>query len=138
MPTDQWWMANQAAVVVTVPYLTLTGVSELPGTMADGSPVPAETARRIGARSKTLTRILTDPATGTPIDAKATTYRIPSDVRKTLVAKWAICTVPGCSRRAEKSEIDHIIPLTMTIPTRAGRTRSLQQLASTVQKTPCR
>ena len=45
MPTDQWWMANQAAVVVTVPYLTLTGVSELPGTMADGSPVPAETAR---------------------------------------------------------------------------------------------
>lgn len=123
MPTDQWWMANQAAVVVTVPYLTLTGVSELPGTMADGSPVPAETARRIGARSKTLTRILTDPATGTPIDAKATTYRIPSDVRKTLVAKWAICTVPGCNRRAEKSEIDHIIPFDHDHPDQGGLTR---------------
>lgn len=123
MPTDQWWIANQAAVVVTVPYLTLTGESELPGTLADGSPVPAETARRIGARSKTLTRILTDPATGTPIDAKATTYRIPSDVRKTLIAKWAICTVPGCSRRAWKSEIDHIVPFDHDHPDQGGLTR---------------
>ena len=123
MPTDQWWMANQAAVVVTVPYLTLTGESELPGTLADGSPVPAETARRIGARSKTLTRILTDPATGTPIDAKATTYRIPNDVRRTLIAKWAICTVPGCSRRAEKSEIDHVIPFDHDHPDQGGLTR---------------
>ena len=75
---------------------------------------------KIGARSKTLTRILTDPATGTPIDAKATTYRIPSDVRKTLVAKWAICTVPGCNRRAEKSEIDHIIPFDHDHPDQGG------------------
>lgn len=123
MPTDQWWIANQAAVVVTVPYLTLTGESQLPGTLADGSPVPAETARRIAARSKTLTRILTDPATGTPVDAKATTYRIPNEVRKTLVAKWAICTVPGCSRRAEKSEIDHIIPFDHDYPDQGGLTR---------------
>ncbi|MCF2571248.1 HNH endonuclease signature motif containing protein [Brevibacterium sp. UCMA 11754] len=123
MPTDQWWIANQAAVVVTVPYLTLTGESDLPGTLADGSPVPAETARRIGARSKTLTRILTDPATGTPIDAKATTYRIPNDVRRTLIAKWAICTVPGCSRRAEKSEIDHVTPFDHDHPDQGGLTR---------------
>lgn len=123
MPTSEWWLANQAAVVVTLPYLTLTGESELPGTLADGSPVPAETARRIGARSKTLTRILTDPATGTPIDAKATSYRIPNDVRKTLIAKWAICTVPGCGRRADKSEIDHIIPFDHNHPDQGGLTR---------------
>ncbi|MGO3309178.1 MAG: HNH endonuclease signature motif containing protein [Brevibacterium aurantiacum] len=123
MPTDQWWLANQAAVVVTVPYLTLSGESELPGTLTDGSPVPAETARRIGARSKTMTRVLTDPATGTPVDAKATTYRIPNDVRKTLIAKWAICTVPGCSRRAEKSEIDHIVPFDHDHPDQGGLTR---------------
>lgn len=123
MPTEQWWVANQAAVVVTVPYLTLTGESELPGTLADGSPVPAETARRIAARSKTLTRILTDPATGTPIDAKATNYRIPNEVRKTLIAQWTICTVPGCNRRAEKSEIDHIIPFSHDHPDQGGLTR---------------
>lgn len=123
MPTDQWWMANQAAVVVTIPYLTFTGESELPGTLADGSPVPAETARRIAGRSKTLTRILTDPATGTPIDAKAKTYRIPNDVRKTLIAQWAICTVPGCSRRAEKAEIDHVIPFDHDHPEQGGLTR---------------
>lgn len=123
MPTDQWWLANQAAVVTTVPYLTMTGDSDLPGTLADGSPIPAETARRIAARSKTLTRILTDPATGTPIDAKATTYRIPNDVRKTLIAQWTICTVPGCTRRAEKSEIDHVDPFFHLDPLKGGLTR---------------
>ena len=123
MPTDQWWLANQAAVVTTVPYLTITGDSDLPGTLADGSPIPAETARRIAGRSKTLTRILTDPATGTPIDAKATTYRVPNDVRKTLIAQWAICTVPGCTRRAEKSEIDHVDPFFHLDPLKGGLTR---------------
>ncbi|MCT1449035.1 hypothetical protein M3G43_17450, partial [Brevibacterium casei] len=58
-------MRNQAGVIVTVPFLTLTGDANLPGTLADGSPIPAETARRIAAGAPTLTRILTDPATGT-------------------------------------------------------------------------
>ena len=123
MPTDQWWLANQAAVVATVPFLTLTGDSELPGTVGDGSPIPAETARRIAAGSKTLTRILTDPATGTPVDAKATTYTIPKSVRKTLIAQWAICTVPGCTRSAEKSEIDHVEPFFHLDPLKGGLTR---------------
>src|SRR5699024_3810787 len=45
MPTSSQWLAHQAATVVTVPFLTLTGDSDLPGTFADGSPVPAEVAR---------------------------------------------------------------------------------------------
>src|SRR5699024_4320042 len=103
MPTSSQWLAHQAATVVTVPFLTLTGDSDLPGTFADGSPVPAEVARNIAGRSKSIQRILTDPTTGTPIDAKATTYQVPRDLRKTLIEQWTVCTVPGCSRRAEKS-----------------------------------
>lgn len=123
MPTSQWWLANQAATVVTVPFLTLTGDSNLPGAFADGSPVPAETARRIAGRSKTLQRILTDPATGTPIDAKATSYPVPKELRKTLVEQWSICTVPGCSRKAAKSEIDHVDPFFHLDPLKGGLTR---------------
>ena len=54
--------------------------------------------------------MLTDPATGTPIDARSKSYYIPADVRAPLIGKWQSCSTPGCTRRAETSEIDHIIP----------------------------
>jgi hypothetical protein len=123
MPTNSWWLSHQAATVVTVPFLTLTEDSDLPGTFADGSPVPAEVARTIAGRSKSIQRILTDPGTGTPIDAKATTYQVPRDLRKTLVEQWTVCTVPGCVRRAEKSEIDHVVPFFHLNPLKGGLTR---------------
>ncbi|WP_434593616.1 HNH endonuclease signature motif containing protein [Brevibacterium sp. 1718] len=123
MPTSAWWLSHQAATVVTVPFLSLTGDSDLPGTFADGSPVPVEVARNIAGRSKSIQRILTDPATGTPIDAKATTYQVPRDLRKTLVEQWTVCTVPGCVRRAEKSEIDHVVPFFYLDPLKGGLTR---------------
>ncbi|GAA3826304.1 hypothetical protein GCM10022274_02650 [Brevibacterium ammoniilyticum] len=123
MPAHQWWLAMQAGVVVTVPFLSLFGDSKLPGILPDGSPIPAETARRIAGRCSTVTRILTEPATGTPIDAKATTYRIPNNVRKTLIAQWAMCTVPGCPRKAVTSEIDHVDPFFHLKPLAGGLTR---------------
>lgn len=123
MPTSQWWLANQAATVATVPFLTLTGDSDLPGTFTDGSPIPADMARKIAGRSKTIQRILTDPATGTPLDAKATSYAVPKDLRKTLVEQWTTCTVPGCPRAAMKAEIDHVIPFFHLNPIKGGLTR---------------
>lgn len=123
MPTTQWWLSHQAATVATVPFLSLTGDSDLPGTFADGSPMPAEVARTIAGRSKSIQRILTDPATGTPIDAKATSYVVPKDLRKTLIEQWTVCTVPGCSRRAERAEMDHVIPFFHLAPMKGGLTR---------------
>lgn len=123
MPTHHWWLYWQAGVVVTVPFLTVCGESDLPGVLPEGSPIPAETARRIAGYSSTMTRILTDPATGTPLDAKATTYRIPNNVRRTLISKWAVCSVPGCTRKAVTSEIDHIIPFFHLDPLKGGLTR---------------
>src|SRR5699024_129859 len=111
MPTSQWWLSQQAATLATVPFLTLTGDSDLPGTLADGSPIPAEVARTIAGRSKTIQRILTDPATGTPLAAKATSYPVPQDLRTTLVEQWNCCTAPGCKRTAEKSELDQLVQI---------------------------
>lgn len=123
MPTHGQWLDSQAKMVTTVPFLTLAGECELPGVFSDDSPIPADTARRIAGHSKTWTRMLTDPATGTPVDAKAKTYQIPSNVRQTLVAKWRTCTIPGCLGRAENTEIDHIIPFDRDHPERGGLTR---------------
>lgn len=123
MPTHEQWLDSQAKMITTVPFLTLAGSAELPGTFSDGSPIPADTARRVAQHAKSWTRILTDPASGTPVDAKATTYQIPANVRQTLIAKWQSCTIPGCTRRAETTEIDHIVPFDYDHPAAGGLTR---------------
>lgn len=103
--------------------LTSNEVCDLAGMLPDGSPIPADMARRVAGYSTTWTRLLTDPATGTPVDAKATSYAIPNSVRKTLVAQFVTCTFPGCTQPAEVSEVDHIDPFNHTDPTQGGLTR---------------
>lgn len=122
MPTHGQWIDSQGKMLVTVPFLTLTGDSELPGIFSDGSPIPAETARRIAGNCSTWTRILTDKATGTPIDAKSANYSIPANLRLPLAAKWQSCTAPGCTLRAENSEVDHLIPFDHDHPDQGGLT----------------
>nr|WP_245162094.1 HNH endonuclease signature motif containing protein [Brevibacterium marinum] len=122
MPTHGQWIDTQGKMLVTVPFLTLTGDSELPGIFSDGSPIPAETARRIAGNCSTWTRILTDKATGTPIDAKSASYSIPANLRLPLAAKWQSCTAPGCTLRAENSEVDHLIPFDHDTPDQGGLT----------------
>ncbi|RBP61701.1 hypothetical protein DFO66_11925 [Brevibacterium sanguinis] len=123
LPTAQWWLSSQAALIATVPFLTAFGQSLLPGQLPDGSPIPAETARRLAGSCPTLYRVLTDPATGTPLDARATAYRIPRDVRTTVTSQWALCTAPGCTREAVRSELDHVIPFDHDHPDQGGLTR---------------
>lgn len=122
MPTHGQWVREQAKMMVTVPYLTAVGRSGLPGMFSDGAPVPADAAKALAGDSPTWHRILTDPATGTPIDARSKSYYIPADVRAPLTGKWQSCSVPGCTRRAETSEIDHIIPFDHDDPVRGGQT----------------
>lgn len=122
MPTTPFWLGGQAKLITTVPAISLAGLAELPGTFSDGSPIPPDMARAIAGQCSTWTRILTDPATGTPIDAKAMSYYIPAQVRQTLVAQWRWCSVPGCRRRAETSEVDHIIPFDHGDPASGGLT----------------
>ncbi len=98
-------------------------VCDLAGILPDGSPIPADMARRVAGYSTTWTRLLTDPATGTPVDAKATSYAIPNSVRKTLVAQFVACTFPGCTQPAEVTEIDHIDPFNHSDPSQGGLTR---------------
>jgi transposase-like protein len=103
--------------------LSSAEVCDLAGMLPDGSPIPADMARRVAGYSATWTRLLTDPATGTPVDAKAETYAIPNSVRRTLVAQYVTCTFPGCTMPAETSEVDHIDPFNHADPSQGGLTR---------------
>lgn len=121
-PTNQEWLRRQATVVVTVPFLTLTGHSDLPGHWSDRGPVPVEMARRLASRSSTFHRILTDPVTGVVCDETARSYAIPKGMRMTMNEKWTWCTAPGCTRRAETCDADHAIPFDHADPAAGGRT----------------
>ncbi|WP_253720100.1 HNH endonuclease signature motif containing protein [Brevibacterium renqingii] len=107
----------------TTKNLTSQEVCDLAGTLPDGSPIPADMARRVAGYASTWTRLLTDPATGTPVDAKALSYTIPESIRKTLIAQYVSCTFPGCTLPAETAEVDHIDPFDHDEPSRGGLTR---------------
>ncbi|WP_235936414.1 HNH endonuclease signature motif containing protein [Brevibacterium rongguiense] len=121
-PTHTAWLRRQATVALTLPLLTYTGHADLPGELADGTPVPAEAARQIAAGQPTLRRLLTDPADGHVLDAHAHSYTIPAALRAAVEAKWQHCTAPGCSRRATDCELDHLTPFDRERPELGGRT----------------
>ncbi len=97
----------RATVMVTVPVLTLLGLSEQPGTLDGVIPIDADTARRLAADAPSFHRILTHPVSGTVLDVDRTTYRVPADLRRAVLTRHPRCVFPGCGRRARDSDLDH-------------------------------
>ncbi|WP_161498844.1 HNH endonuclease signature motif containing protein [Cryobacterium aureum] len=97
----------QGLVNVTVPALTLMGLSEEPGTLDGFGPIDAETARRVAASAKSFTRILIHPETSAVLSVGKTRYKVPADLKKWLEIRDGTCRFPGCTRQARHSEIDH-------------------------------
>jgi hypothetical protein len=69
-------------------------------------------------------RLVTDPLTGCLIDASSDTYRIPAPIKRGVRLRDRTCRFPGCTRRAEYTDTDHIIPW----PRGRTATRELQAL----------
>ncbi|WP_022900498.1 HNH endonuclease signature motif containing protein [Humibacter albus] len=96
-------------VLVTVPVMTLTGVSDEPGELDGYGPVPPEMARRLVAHAPSMTRVLTHPVTGTVLDVDRTTYKVPAALRRWLALRDGTCRFPGCGRRSLACDLDHTI-----------------------------
>ncbi|MGH3828375.1 MAG: DUF222 domain-containing protein, partial [Pseudonocardiaceae bacterium] len=64
-------------VRVTIPYTALLGAEDQPGELAGYGHIPAAVARDLAAGG-TWRRILTDPASGRPLDYGTTRYRPPA------------------------------------------------------------
>jgi len=101
--------AVRATVHVTVPVLTLLGVSDDPATLDGVIPIDADTACRLVADAPSFSRILTDPVTSAVLDVDRTTYRVPADLRRAVLARHPRCVFPGCGRRAQDCDLDHRI-----------------------------
>lgn len=95
-------------VILTVPALSLLGHTEEPAELHGYGPIDPHTARRLTAQAPSVTRWLTDPVTGQTLSVGRQNYRIPNELRLVLTLEDETCRFPGCRRRAERCELDHV------------------------------
>jgi Domain of unknown function (DUF222) len=101
--------ALPAQVKVVVPAATLLGADDQPGELAGYGPIPANLAREVAADA-TWRRLLTEPASGALLDYGRTAYKPPAALADFVRARDKTCRFPGCTRAAQRCELDHRIP----------------------------
>ncbi|MCP2031897.1 hypothetical protein L1277_001995 [Okibacterium sp. HSC-33S16] len=96
-------------VIVTVPVLTLMGVSEEPAELEGYGPIDPETARQLAGEATSFMRLLVHPETGVPLSLGRDKYKIPKDLRLALELRDGTCRGYGCNRAASECDIDHTV-----------------------------
>jgi Domain of unknown function (DUF222) len=64
--------------------------------LADGPALAPETARRLACDASVVT--IVDGPDGTPLDVGRKTRRIPTRLRRAVLARDGLCVFPGCDR----------------------------------------
>ncbi|WP_176980688.1 HNH endonuclease signature motif containing protein [Paramicrobacterium humi] len=99
--------AIRPSVHVTVPVMTLIGLSNEPADLEGYGPIDPDTARRLAAQAPSFTRLLTHPETGAVLSVGRDRYAVPADLRKAIEIRDVTCCFPGCNRPARQCDIDH-------------------------------
>jgi hypothetical protein len=97
-----------AHVQVTLALSTLTGLDDQPGELAGYGPIPASMARDIAARPDSVWHRLVTDDHGRLLDYGRTTYRPPAALADHVRAFDQRCVFPGCTRRAQDCDLDHL------------------------------
>lgn len=92
---------------VTVPVMTLLGLSEESAELDGYGPIDADTARRLAAHAPSMRRILVHPESGAVLSYGRDSYRAPADLDGFVRVRDGCCRFPGCSRRADRADLDH-------------------------------
>jgi hypothetical protein len=93
-------------VNVVVPMSTLMGLNRHPGEITGFGPITAEYAREL-AQHGTWRRMITDEH-GQVLEVSRRRFASPALARH-IRLRDRICRQPGCSRSADKAEIDHTV-----------------------------
>ena len=99
----------RATVNVTVPVLTLIGLSDEPAHLEGYGPIDPETARRLAAGAPSFTRLLTHPETGVVLSVGRDHYKVPKDLKRYVRLRDETCRFPGCNRPAHECDLDHTL-----------------------------
>ncbi len=106
----------QARIDVVIDLPTLLALADHPAEIAGGRaatvPVHADAMRDLLADPRvavTLCRLVAEPVTGHLLDAGRRTYQAPAALRAFIAARDGNCRFPGCSRRADRCQLDHAV-----------------------------
>ncbi|HXH33890.1 MAG TPA: DUF222 domain-containing protein [Plantibacter sp.] len=99
----------RATVQLTVPVLSLLGVSDEPSSLDSYGPIDPDTAARLAITAPSMTRILTHPETGAVLSVGREQYRVPADLQRAVRLRDTTCRAPGCGRRARGCDLDHTV-----------------------------
>ncbi|MET4588529.1 DUF222 domain-containing protein [Arthrobacter sp. 754] len=100
----------RAEVLVTVPVLSLLGLTEEPAMLDGYGPIPASMARALVANgADSFHRVLVDPRDGAPLEISRTSYRLTKAMRNWLRMRDGKCSFPGCSNHSVDNEADHLL-----------------------------
>ncbi|ALV40296.1 endonuclease [Pseudarthrobacter sulfonivorans] len=100
----------RAQVLITVPVMSLLGLTD-ESAMLDGyGPIPPSIARSLIADgAESFHRVLIDPRDGAPLEIGRTSYRVTKAQRQWLRLRDGKCPFPGCSNHSLDNEADHIL-----------------------------
>lgn len=108
---------------LTVPVLSLLGMSDAPATLEGVHPIPIDMARTLCARATVWHRVLTHPITGEFLPVAAQQYRPSAAMIEHLRLIDPVCAVPGCDRTVlHVGEWDHIEEFDHLDPAAGGPT----------------
>ncbi|MEW1984374.1 HNH endonuclease signature motif containing protein [Pseudarthrobacter oxydans] len=100
----------RAQVLVTVPVLSLMGVTDEPAMLDGYGPIPASMARDLVANgADSFYRVLVDPRDGAPLEIGRSSYRVTKAMRNWLRLRDGQCPFPGCSNPSLDNEADHLL-----------------------------
>jgi hypothetical protein len=99
----------QVHAYLHVPATTLAGIGTDPGILAGYGPVTANQCRELAGRDALWQRVFCDPATGVVKDLDRTTYRPPASLAQFIEARDGTCVAPGCTRPAQRCQLDHTL-----------------------------
>lgn len=97
--------AIRAIVHVTVPALSLAGLSDDPAELVGRAPIDIETARHLAGIATGWDRVLSDPVTGGILAVDR--YTPGADLKRFLRARDEHCRFPGCRQPVHRCDIDH-------------------------------
>ncbi|MEV7454805.1 HNH endonuclease signature motif containing protein [Pseudarthrobacter oxydans] len=100
----------RAQVLVTVPVLSLVGVTDEPAMLDGYGPIPASMARDLVANgAESFHRVLVHPRDGAPLEIGRSSYRVTKAMRNWLRLRDGQCPFPGCSNPSLDNEADHLL-----------------------------
>ncbi|WP_308466779.1 HNH endonuclease signature motif containing protein [Rathayibacter soli] len=80
---------------------------EQPAQLNGYGPIDPDTARRLAGKAPSFYRILTHPVSSAILDVDRTSYTVPADLKRWILATHTYCVFPGCNRLAVDCDIDH-------------------------------